>query len=89
MILKGGVKVKSRITTLAFRRADLGLFRELLGRFPLDMALRGKKALGELVTFQGSPPLSTGMVHPDKQETKQKWLKAFMGEHVAPGKTPP
>lgn len=46
IILKGRVKVKSRIITLDFRRADFCLFRELLGRIPLDMAL-GARGLWE------------------------------------------
>lgn len=32
-------KPKSRITTLAYRRADFGLFRDLLRRIPWDTAL--------------------------------------------------
>lgn len=42
IILKGRVKVKSRITTLDFRRADFCLFRELLGRIPLTYGLGGR-----------------------------------------------
>lgn len=31
-IIRGGRKAKSRITTHSFRRADFGLFRDLLGK---------------------------------------------------------
>lgn len=33
-IMRGGKKAKSRITTHSFRREDLGLFRDLLGKIP-------------------------------------------------------
>lgn len=33
-IMRGERKAKSRITTHSFRRADLGLFRDLLGKIP-------------------------------------------------------
>lgn len=36
--------IKSRITTLEFKRADWNLFRELIDRIPLDAALKGKEA---------------------------------------------
>ena len=32
------------LTTLDFRRADFGLFRDLLGRVPWDKALEGREA---------------------------------------------
>ena len=35
-------RVHSKITTLDFRRADFGLFRDLLGRVPWDKALKGR-----------------------------------------------
>lgn len=36
--LRGGSRAKSWNTTLDFRRADLGLFHDLLGRIPWDTA---------------------------------------------------
>jgi len=38
-ILRAVRRVHSRLTTLDFRRADFGLFRDLLGRVPRDKAL--------------------------------------------------
>jgi len=49
-ILHGGSKAISRITILKFRRADFGLFRELLGGMPWVRALEGRGSPRELVT---------------------------------------
>ncbi|GAB0187556.1 hypothetical protein GRJ2_001220900 [Grus japonensis] len=38
-ILKAPRRAHSKLTTLHFRRADFGLFRDLLGRIPWDKAL--------------------------------------------------
>ncbi|GAB0209097.1 hypothetical protein GRJ2_003375400 [Grus japonensis] len=43
-ILRGRSRTMSRITTLDFRRANFGLFKDLLGRIPWDRALEGKGA---------------------------------------------
>jgi len=43
-ILRGAKRVHSKLTTLNFRRADFGLFRDLLGRVPWDKALEGRGA---------------------------------------------
>jgi len=43
-ILKAGRRVKSKLTTLDFRRADFGLFKDLLGRVPGDKVLDGNEA---------------------------------------------
>ena len=47
-----------------------------------------KKGQGELIDLQGSPPPRSRMVHPDKQEIKQRQQEACMDEHGAPDKTP-
>ncbi|PKU36894.1 hypothetical protein llap_12800 [Limosa lapponica baueri] len=41
-ILRAVRRVCSKFTTLDFRRADFGLFRDLLGRVPRDKALEGR-----------------------------------------------
>jgi len=41
-ILCGGSRVISRIKTLDFKRANYGLFKELLGGIPWDRALEGR-----------------------------------------------
>jgi len=40
-ILREGSRAKSKIRVLDFRRADFGLFRDLLSRVPCDGALGG------------------------------------------------
>ncbi|GAB0181465.1 triadin [Grus japonensis] len=42
-ILRAARRVHSKLTTLDFRRADFGLFRDLLGRVPWDKALEGRE----------------------------------------------
>jgi len=37
-------RVHSKLTTLDFRSADFGLFRNLLGRVSCDKALEGREA---------------------------------------------
>ncbi|GAB0186773.1 hypothetical protein GRJ2_001142600 [Grus japonensis] len=43
-ILRAARRAHSKLTTLDFRRADFGLFRDLLGRLPWDKALEGRGA---------------------------------------------
>ncbi|GAB0179436.1 mitochondrial enolase superfamily member 1 [Grus japonensis] len=43
-ILRAARRAHSKLTTLDFRRADFGLFRDLLGRIPWDKALEGRGA---------------------------------------------
>ncbi|GAB0205489.1 hypothetical protein GRJ2_003014500 [Grus japonensis] len=43
-ILRATRRVHSKLTALDFRRADFGLFRDLLGRMPWDKALEGRGA---------------------------------------------
>ena len=43
-ILRAARRVQSKLTTLHFKRADFGLFRDLLGRVPWDKALEGRAA---------------------------------------------
>jgi len=43
-ILRATRRVHSKLTTLDFRRAGFGLFRDLLGRVPWDKALEGRGA---------------------------------------------
>jgi len=43
-ILRAARRAHSKLTTLDFRRADFGLFRDLLGKVPWDKALEGRGA---------------------------------------------
>ncbi|GAB0180838.1 hypothetical protein GRJ2_000549100 [Grus japonensis] len=70
-ILRAARRVHSKLTAPDFRRADFGLFRDLLGRIPWDKALDGgKKGTRKMVSIQGSPPPSSGATHPNKVRQK-------------------
>lgn len=81
-ILQGGRRAKSRITTLSFRRAGFGLFRDLSGRILWDTVPKRRGVQEELVDFQKSSP-SSRLVHPDKQEVKQRCQEACIDEQGA------
>lgn len=49
-VLRGISKTNSRITTLYFRRPNIGLFRILFGTIPGEIVLEGKR-LGNLIDF--------------------------------------
>jgi len=44
--------VHSKLTTLAFKRADFGLFRDVQGRVPWDKALEGRGAQESWLIFK-------------------------------------
>ncbi|GAB0188023.1 cAMP-dependent protein kinase inhibitor alpha [Grus japonensis] len=46
-------RAHSKLTTLDFRKADFGIFRDLLGRVPWDKALEGPKKAGVVDTLEG------------------------------------
>ncbi|GAB0202608.1 hypothetical protein GRJ2_002726400 [Grus japonensis] len=52
-ILREARRAHSKLTTLDFRRADSGLFRDLLGRIPWDKALEGRGAQDSWLIFKG------------------------------------
>ncbi|GAB0204649.1 mitochondrial enolase superfamily member 1 [Grus japonensis] len=52
-ILRAVRRAHSKLTTLDFRRADFGLFRDLLGRIPWDKALEGRGAQDSWLIFKG------------------------------------
>ncbi|PKU35337.1 glycerol kinase [Limosa lapponica baueri] len=52
-ILRGRSKAKSGITTLNFRRAEFGLFRNLLQCVPWNKALEGRGAQESWLIFKG------------------------------------
>ncbi|GAB0202834.1 hypothetical protein GRJ2_002749000 [Grus japonensis] len=51
-ILRAARRACSKLTTLAFSRADFGLFRDLLGRIPWDKALEGSGAQDSWLIFK-------------------------------------
>ncbi|GAB0198633.1 hypothetical protein GRJ2_002328700 [Grus japonensis] len=52
-ILRAVRRAHSKLTTLDLRRADFGLFRDLLGRIPWDKALEGRGAQDSWPIFKG------------------------------------
>ncbi|GAB0189153.1 mitochondrial enolase superfamily member 1 [Grus japonensis] len=52
-ILRAARRAHSKLTTLDFRRADFGLFRDLLGRIPGDKALGRRGAQDSWLIFKG------------------------------------
>ena len=51
-ILRAARRVHSKLTTLDFRRADFGLFRDLIRRVPWDKALKGTGAHESWLIFK-------------------------------------
>ena len=51
-ILRAVRGAHSKLTTLDFRRADFGLFRDLIGRVPWDKALKGRVARESWLIFK-------------------------------------
>ncbi|GAB0203516.1 hypothetical protein GRJ2_002817200 [Grus japonensis] len=51
-ILRAVRRTHGKLTTLDFRRADFGLFRDLLGRMPWDKALEGRVAQDSWLVFE-------------------------------------
>ncbi|GAB0181454.1 hypothetical protein GRJ2_000610700 [Grus japonensis] len=51
-ILRAERRVHNKIITLDLRRADFGLFRDLLGRIPWDKALEGRGAQESWLVFK-------------------------------------
>ncbi|GAB0202862.1 hypothetical protein GRJ2_002751800 [Grus japonensis] len=51
-ILRAARRAHSKLTTLDFRRAGFGLFRDLLGRVPWDKALGGRGAQESWLVFK-------------------------------------
>ncbi|GAB0197925.1 mitochondrial enolase superfamily member 1 [Grus japonensis] len=52
-ILRAAKRAHSKLTALDFRRADFGLFRDLLGKVPWDKALEGRGAQERWLVFKG------------------------------------
>ena len=51
-ILRAMSRACSKLTTLDFRRADFGLFRDLLGKVSWDKALEGRGAQESWLIFK-------------------------------------
>ncbi|GAB0176029.1 hypothetical protein GRJ2_000068100 [Grus japonensis] len=51
-IFRAARRAHSKLTTLKLRRADFGVFRDLLGRVPWDKALEGRGAQESWLVFK-------------------------------------
>lgn len=78
------IKTNSRITTLDFRRADFGLFRDQLGRIPWEIALEGEDARERRLIFKDKLLRAQEPSICNVQEVEQVWQKASMDEQGAP-----
>jgi len=87
-ILRAARRAHSKLTTQRFGSEDVGLLRDLLSRVPWDKALVRRGAQERWFYIQGSPPPSTGVMHPNKEKVREKCQEACMDEQVAPGQTP-
>jgi len=86
-ILRVSERVHSKLATLGFRRADLELFRELLGRVTWEKALEGKGAQESWSIFKDHLLQAQKPVHPEKKEGRQECQEASMDQQRAPGLT--
>ncbi|KFO10373.1 hypothetical protein N312_10965, partial [Balearica regulorum gibbericeps] len=79
-------RAHSKLTTLDFRRADLGLFRDLLGRLPWDKALEGRGAQESWLVFKDYLPQAQEQCIPTKRKSgknarRPAWVnKEFLGK---------
>ncbi|GAB0204485.1 hypothetical protein GRJ2_002914100 [Grus japonensis] len=70
-ILRAVRRVHSKLTILDFRRADFGLFRDLLGRIPWDKALEGRGAQESWLIFKGHLLQAQERCIPTKRESSK------------------
>jgi len=69
-ILRAGRRVKSKLTTLDFRRADFGLFKDLLGILFRDKSLEGTEGPRKMINIGELPPPSSREFHLNKYNFK-------------------
>ncbi|KAJ7396062.1 hypothetical protein BTVI_148843 [Pitangus sulphuratus] len=81
-ILGTARRAQNKLTTLDFRRADFGLFRDLLGRVQWDRALDGKGAQESWMIFKDDL-LQTQFIATKRKSGKN----TCVDEREAPGQT--
>ncbi|KAJ7417547.1 glycerol kinase [Willisornis vidua] len=82
-ILRTARRMHSKLTTLDFRTANFGLFREVVSRIPQD---KGKRGPRKLVDIQGLSPTRSGVTHPNTKKSGKN-VRMVLGEQDAPGHT--
>lgn len=65
-------QVKFRVINLDYSRGDFGLFQRSAWKNAMQYVPGEKRGQGELVHYQGSLSPSSGVVHTNGQEIKQK-----------------
>ncbi|GAB0179591.1 hypothetical protein GRJ2_000424400 [Grus japonensis] len=82
-ILRAARRVRSKLTTLDFRRADFGLFRDLLGRVRWDKALEGRGAQDSWLIFKGHFHQVRERCIPTKRKSSKKTKRpAWMNKEL-------
>ncbi|GAB0182109.1 hypothetical protein GRJ2_000676200 [Grus japonensis] len=84
-ILRAARRACSKLTTLGFRRADFGLFRDLLGRIPWDKALEGRGAQDSWLIFKGHLLQDQERCIPTKRKSSKNTKRTPVDEQGAPG----
>ncbi|GAB0208807.1 mitochondrial enolase superfamily member 1 [Grus japonensis] len=79
-ILRAVRRALSKLTTLDFRRAGFGLFRDLLGRIPWDKAPEGRGAQDSWLVFKGHLLQAQEQCIPTKRKSgkntqRPPWMK--------------
>lgn len=72
----------SKLTTLDLRRANFGLFKDLLGKVSWVKALEGRGCLGMLSGIQGSPPPISETMHAKKEQIRQILQEVSMDKEL-------
>ncbi|GAB0188342.1 hypothetical protein GRJ2_001299500 [Grus japonensis] len=79
-ILRAARRVHNKLTTLVFRRADFGLFRDLFGRVPWDKALEERGAQKGWLVFKGH--LLQALIPTKRKSGKNTRRTAWMNKEL-------
>ncbi|GAB0180745.1 hypothetical protein GRJ2_000539800 [Grus japonensis] len=90
-ILRAARRVHSKLTTLDFRRADFGFFRDLLGRIPWDKVLEGRGAQDSWLISKGHLLQAQEQCIPTKRKSgkntrRPAWMNKELLDKVKPKK---
>ncbi|GAB0186361.1 hypothetical protein GRJ2_001101400 [Grus japonensis] len=81
-ILRAARRAHSKLTTLDFRRADSGLFRDLLGRVPWDRALEGRGVQKSWLVFEDHLLQAQEQCIPTKRKSGKTRRPAWMNKEL-------
>ncbi|PKU48078.1 glycerol kinase [Limosa lapponica baueri] len=83
-ILRAARRVRSKLTTLEFRRADFGLLRDLLGKVTWEKVLKRRGVQESWLVFKDHLLQAQEQCIPRKKESGKKSQEAYMDEQGAP-----